>query len=250
MKMKPVKMKPVKMKSGSIRSISSAAALALLGFIAVTNLYASGPTAVANHVPAANKAAAAGSAFASLEANATTPIVQEVVLHTLIKTSSTDLVLQVTAECALFTKLRTQGGPADSSTANAQVKMYIEIDDKRVPVSSNDNVAGDVGEVVFCDREHQQTTSFVNDDATSNDKDPNDEYLEQYLRTRTANAFNWIALNIAPGTHKVEVIAELSRSVVQGKPGLSDATAIIGKRTLLVTPERFPNGATIDPAGH
>lgn len=238
------------MKRGSIRSISSAVALALLGFIAVANFYSAGPTAVATHVPAANKAAAAGSALQTLTATPLTPVVQAVVLHTFIKTSSTDLVLQVTAECALFTKLATQGGPEDTAQANAQVKIYLEIDDIRIPVSRNDTARDDVGEVVFCDREHRQTTSFVNDDGDDSDKDDNDEYLEQHLRTRTANAFNWIALNISPGTHKIEVIAELNASVEQGNRVGTDATATIGKRTLLVTPEKFPKGATIDLIGH
>jgi hypothetical protein len=54
--------------------------------------------------------------------------------------------------------------------------------------------------------------------------------------TSRANAFNWIALDVGRGTHKVEVKAELT---MFGDYLVFDTDAvwgIVGKRTLVVEP--------------
>ena len=84
----------------------------------------------------------------------------------------------------------------------------------------------------ICDRVHQQTTSGFDD---------NNATIKQYMATRTANAFNWVLLNAGSGTHKVEVKATLYASATSN----ASAQAGIGKRTLVVTPERLQNSATI-----
>ena len=209
------------------------------------------PATAAGGSPAANKVVVAGSKLDLLEASVLGSIVEKTILSANVKTSSTDVLFYLTAECALFTKVATQGGETDTATAQAQVKMYIKIDGKYLgidgvlrneDISTADPIHSREGDVVFCDREHQQTTSFV-DDGDDND---NDEYLEQHLRTRTANAFNWVALDLTPGTHFVEVVAVLDASVTQGNKATADATATVGRRTLVVLPQRLANGSRVE----
>lgn len=200
------------------------------------------PATAAGGVPAANKVVVAGSTVESLSANLTTPHVEEVVLSANLKTSSTDVLFYLTAECALFTKVATQGGASDTSTSEAQVKMYIKVDGKALGINGLRSEDPATGDVVFCDREHQQTTSFV-DDGDNNSKD---EYLEQHLRTRTANAFNWVALDLAPGTHFIEVVAVLDASVKNGNRAVADAIATVGRRSLVILPQRLANGSRVD----
>lgn len=112
-------------------------------------------------------------------------------LSSTLKTSSpTDLMLSVSAECALWTDVATTGN--DSATAISRVEMWLEVDGKVVPVNSTDTATGDTGtplevgqaeagHVVFCNRAFGATTSnFDDEDAT----------IRLFNRTRQANAFN------------------------------------------------------------
>lgn len=201
------------------------------------------PATAAGGVPAANKVVVAGSTVESLSANMVTPHVEEVVLSANIKTSSTDALFYLTAECALFTKVATQGGASDTSTAEAQVKMYVKVDGKALGINGLRSEDPANGDVVFCDREHQQTTSFVDE---GDDDNPDDEYLEQHLRTRTANAFNWVALDLTPGNHYIEVVAVLDAAVDNGNRAVADAIATVGRRSLVILPQRLANGSRVD----
>ncbi len=153
---------------------------------------------------------------------------EETVLSTTIKTSTpADLILQVTLECALWTTVQTTGN--DMAESTARVVVWVEVDGVPVPVSSDDTT--DPGQVVFCDRTHRQTTTnFADENAT----------IEQYLRTRTANAFNWVAVDVGGGSvpHLVEVKAALSGDVV----GEAFSQAGIGHRTLVVEPVHLAPG--------
>lgn len=146
-----------------------------------------------------------------------------------LKTSSpTDLVIKVTLECALQTDVKTVGN-ADS-TAIAAVEVWVEIDGFPVPVSNFP--APDNGRVVFCNRTFQLKTSLFDDlDAT----------IELFLKTRSANAFNWVDLNLGAAVHTIEVKAQLTAQVT----GSGRAQAIVGKRTLVVEPEKLANDAQI-----
>lgn len=204
-------------------------ALALAGLAAVTNLM--GP-AGATHQPA-DKVAVAGSALEVLSA----PLVEgassteATILSGSIKTSGpTDLIIKVTAECALWTDITVVGN--DESEAVATVKVWVEIDGTPVPVSSDDTT--EPGKVVFCNRAYRmRVTNLDDEDAT----------FEQFLRTRQANGFNWVSLDLGaqPSPHSIVVKARLDAQV----SGVGDAKAAIGKRTLVVLPEKLANDAVI-----
>ena len=126
-----------------------------------------------------------------------------VLLEETMRVSSTsDLILQTSAECSILTALRnpgsTEGGATDTQGAFGQVELWITIDGKRVPVSTNDENTGDDastpetednrGEVVFCNRAYaREITDTEGDDGYDEEDD--------FIRTRAANAFNWMAFN-------------------------------------------------------
>lgn len=143
--------------------------------------------------------------------------------------TTTDLIFSLTAECALWTNVVNTGDQVSESLA--RVTMWVELDHHRVPVSAK---GGDNGEVVFCDRLHRQTT--VNFD--------NDQRIEQFQRTRDANAFNWIALNVGNGIHTIEVFTRLEATGQAGSQADAIFQAAVGKRTLVVQPEKLANDAS------
>jgi hypothetical protein len=150
-------------------------------------------------------------------------------LSTTIKTASpTDVVIQVTAECDILTQLTTVGN--DVAEASAAIRMWVELDGVPVVVNSAEP-AEDAGKVTFCDRIHKQTTSdFDDEDAT----------IEQFLKSRSANAFNWISLDLGHGTHTVEIIGTLTQETA----GDATAQGVVGKRTLVVEPMMLAHGTT------
>lgn len=171
----------------------------------------------------ANKLAAAGSNVVFMSPGAT-----EEILSTSIKVGGPkELVLQLTAECALITTLTTVGN--DMAEAFAQVQTWVELDGKVVPVTTT---AADDGRVVLCNRlERRATMDFDDEDAR----------IDTFQETRQANAFNWLTFDVGSGTHTIKVFAEF----VTNTEGDATAFAGVGKRTLIVEPVHAPNGATI-----
>lgn len=200
-------------------------AAALLGMIAVA------PSRFASANMPANKVAISGSALEVMSSDVTEGESSEPVtlLHGVLRTSSpADLILSVSAECALWTDITTVGN--DVSEAASAVVVWVEIDGKVVPVSSSD--VGAPGEVVFCNRAfRRETLMFDDEDAT----------IKSFLRTRSANAFSWGALNVGAAVHTIEVKGRLDNAV----EGTGRAKAAVGKRTLVVEPVHMSNDATI-----
>jgi len=178
----------------------------------------------------ADKVSVAGSSIEILSAPLKEGSSSETVtlLSTDLKTSSpTDLLLYLTLECSLWTQVTTVGN--DESESVATVSAWIELDGTPISVSSGD---AENGKVVFCDRAHKQATSgFENENAT----------IEQHLRTKSANGFNWAVLDVGSGTHTLTVMAQLEAHVTN----LGMAKSGIGHRTLIVEPVKLATGATL-----
>lgn len=206
------------------KSLSAATvAIALL----VTGVISSPLSPVKANGTPANKTAASGS---------TTEIVDPTEVVTLLSeriktTKTTDLILSATAECAITTELTTTGN--DEATAFGTVRMWVEIDGKPVPVASTDT---DGGRVVFCNRADQRTTSLFDDD---------DATIETFQETRHAARFNWMALDVGPHEHVVELKAELTK----GSTGDASAKAAVGNRTLIIEPSRAANREEVTELG-
>lgn len=218
--------------------------------------------AQAEHEPA-NKWRAAASTV-----DTTGPNQQPIpVLHERLKVSSPrDLVLQLTSECSILTKLQTNNDEQTAETM-AQVRMFITIDGTRVPVSTADlkpntpGVQTDDGRVVFCDREYGRRVTDEEDDDGQDDE-------SDYIRTRTANAFNWFALNTGQAGYDkpyngnnildITVYAEFRKD--PAATGCNEGTtapptlggtcsdAYIGRRTLTIETTNGVNDETVTPA--
>ena len=208
-----------------MRRTGIVAAAAIAGALAVNAL---GGFAVADHQPA-NKAAVAASNLEVMKAQAEEGSGSEAVtlFATQIRTSDkADLVMEVTAECALVTDIVNLGNSDSESVA--QVKIWAEVDGQ--PVSIGRGVDADT--VVFCNRAFRKVITDLDDE---------DAQFETFLRTRAAHAFNWIALNVPSGIHDIEIKSRLEVTVT----GVGNAEALIGKRTLVVDPIRLPHDATL-----
>ena len=183
----------------------------------------------------------------------------------------------------------------DSAFSFGQVEIWVELDGKKIPVALDDGTGLDgdgtnedadadgneQGEVVFCNRAYQRTVQddVEDDDEGCEDSDPTtddddgDEVQEcegdldkerDYINTRTANAFNWLAANIgdeqtnggyddlANGNNIIDVIvyAEFDTAVAEEGSSIANpsscpttpgqevtcAQAYVGSRTLIVEP--------------
>ena len=259
----------------------------LVGLLLVGALFA-GPGAYADHEPA-NKVAASGATTEVLNPNEG----RIKVLQERVKVSSShDLILSLTSECSILTALRTgdNAGPGDADDATdmarafGQLQFYIEIDGKRVPVTSTETSpsgpgtatdtdpgqnhgADQVGKVVFCNREYQRTITDSEDNGQTPDGTDTEE---DFIRTRTANGFNWLALDVgfnyddkcvsggtgcagptpANGNNVVDVIVyadflrqpeQCPANAVPSEAFDACAQAIVGRRTLIVEPTNASN---------
>jgi hypothetical protein len=208
------------MKGSRIAGAFSAAVIAgglLFGVIA---------PAGANHEPA-NKVSASGSTreVFGVPNGSTT----ELLMSERVKTSKpTDLILGVTAECSITTDVTTVG--TDTQGAEGLIRLWITIDGKAVPVSTADN---DSGRVVFCNRLYERTTQLGSDD--------DEDSIRTFMRTRNANGFNWMALNVGSATHTIEVWAELTTDAT----ARASALAVVGNRTLIVEPVKSANDEAV-----
>lgn len=220
----------------------------LVGLMLIGGLLV-GPTASADHEPA-NKVAAAGSDIEQIGDN--TPILSE-----RVKISGPmDVMLQLTAECSILTALTTNNDNP-TSTAFGSVRLRIEIDGKEVPVSSNDTAAtpgeddtedddSEIGEVTFCNRTYSRTVT--------DQEDPEDGIDEEddYIRTRTANAFNWLAMDVgfayddpANGNNIVDIVVYADYDT--DTAGEAMAEAFVGSRTLIAEPTNASIHESVDP---
>ena len=193
--------------------------------------------AEANHTPA-NKVTAAGGTeeVVFLNEGQTAPI-----LTTKLRTSKpSELLLNVALECSIITQVTTQENET-AQTARGALRTWITIATEGgatrvvgVQETATPSTLGkpaDDGKVTFCDREHTQE---LKDSADS------DGSLRTYLRTKHANAFNWLALNVGSGVHTVTLHAEYTK---QATTGTNVSKGAIGRRTLVIEPVRAVNDA-------
>lgn len=219
--------------------------VALLVVVATLIAYG-GDAAQADHEPA-NKYAAAGSSLNKFDQST-------ILLQERVRVSSPfDLVLQMTAECSIITELTTGGtGETDFSEASGQVEIWIEIDGRPVPISTVDRdpatpgTQADDGRVVFCNRTYGRS---VQDTEGDGDVDREDDYI----RTRSANAFNWLALDTgfnyddpANGNNILDIVVKAEYTT--SEQGRAVADAFVGFRTLIVEPTNASVHEAVLPA--
>lgn len=214
--------------------VAGAAAFMLVGGYLAQGTFASG-------IPA-NKVAASGS-----ETEVIGPNKSAVVLSETVKINNpTDLILGVSLECAILTQV-TNSANGVKERAFGEIKIQVTINGTPVPVSAEDT---DKGSVVFCNRAQEQ--QWTDSTAPTVGGDDGGDKLRQYLDTRTANAFNWMALNVGTtygGTednvHKIEVVATWTTDATAG----AIAEAVVGNRTLVLEPVKAANREAVTVVG-
>lgn len=211
----------------------------------------------ANHQPA-DKVVASGEAIEEVPAGAAEPI-----MSTTFKSSSpSDLMVHVTLECSILTRLHNEGGPeTETSTGSAagRIRVWVELDGVQVAISQmssnpqphdEPDVGTDIDKVTFCNNEQEFTVTDAEEDEGGIPGGDGTDTYDQYLKTKAANAFNWVVLNAGgyPGTdaghniHELVVWAEFEEYMVSDG---SEAAGFIGNRMVIVEPTKMSNHATV-----
>ena len=222
------------MKKPSRRTLLAAGALIALG----TTVLPQG--AEATHQPA-DKVVAAGSKIEVMSPNAEVTLLSS----TLRASSPTDLILAVSMECSIFTRLVTgpsSDGGTDTAMASGHVRAWLEIDGNVVPVNGISQTplvpppaGSDADKVTFCNRTYQRTVTDAEDPLDGQDVE------DDFIDTKAANSFNWLRLNLGSGVHRIELKGTLS----QATSGDATAHAVVGNRSLIVEPAKLANDASI-----
>ena len=215
--------------------------------------------ASATHLPA-DKVVASGDAVVEV------PVTGIVELSEVVFKASkpTDLMIHYTLECSILTRLENQGGPGvDQSTGSAagRIRVWIEMDDKVVAINQisenpqpNDppEIGDDIDKVTFCNNEQEFTVTDAEEDENNTGGGDGTDTYNQYLKTKTANAFNWIVLNTGGwggsnnGIHRIEVMAEFDEYKPATSPdGTGEAAGFVGNRMLIVEPTKMSNHAVV-----
>lgn len=158
-----------------------------------------------------------------------------------------DLIMGVSLETGLFTQtlVRSKGGTADTSYAEAMVEVRIIVDNQREAAP---------GSVIF-DRRYQSLMAKFggvwncvdsNGDNVINYSECTitDEELELILDTTAAHHFNFVLDDLGSGDHVIRVETRLSTD--KGAVlGTSNARAWIGKGSVTVEEVRFVKGLNL-----
>lgn len=226
----------MKMRKGAI------AALAVVG----GGLATGAVVATATHTPA-DKPFAAASKVVRFSPGART----ELLSATVKNSKPTDMILQVSMECSIITDNVILGsstpGAQESAATEGTVRAWIEVDGQIVPIISSSTPpqnpvqpGNDTDKVTFCNRVFNRSVQDA--------EDPRDGYdrSRDYIETKSANAFNWVRLNMGSGVHTVKLYADLSHFSTTG----SAASAFVGNRSMIGLPGKFANDAVISEAGN
>ena len=133
-----------------------------------------------------------------------------------------DLTFSVTLECSILTSVTTVGN--DTQSAMGDVKVWVEIDGQNVGVLPAQPGQSDDGKVTFCNRTFTATTSNFT-------ADPN-ATIQDYIKTKDANAFNWVAMNVGAQIHTISIHATLTQTTTNSTKDMAEA--VVGNRTVVV----------------
>jgi hypothetical protein len=175
------------------------------------------------------------------------------VLRTVIKTpNKKDLLIGVSLETALFTQTQVKGrnGTTDTSSASATLEVSVLLDGKPFNLT---NLSGAFPPKVVYDK-RAQTLSATLGGVIQSCRDLNgdgvitvatecivtDEMIQLILDTMAAHHFNFVAANLSPGTHTLEVQVGVGVDTSFGA-GSASATAGVGRGSLTVEEVRAIN---------
>ena len=230
-----------------VRTLLTHSSKVFVTLLAIALVFTWTVNAQATHLPADKPFAAASKTVKFSPGTAVT------LLSATVKNSKpADMVLAVTMECSIITDNVILGsstpGAQESAATEGTVRTWIEVDGKIVPIISSSAPpqdgstppAGDeTDKVTFCNRVFNRTVQDAEDPQDGYDKS------RDYINTKTANAFNWVRLNMGSGVHTIVLKADLSHFSTTG----SSASAFVGNRSMIGIPGKFANDAVISEGG-
>lgn len=203
--------------------------------------------------PLASSKFAAKVSDITLIPNSSSSAPAKTVLRTTIKTpNKKDLLIGVSLETALFTQTQVKGknGSTDTASSSATLEVSVLLDGK--PFDPGDLSGVFPPKVVYDKR--VQTLSATLGGVIESCQDLNgdgvitvatecvvtDEMIELILATMAAHHFNFVAANLSPGTHTLEVQVGIGVNTSSGA-GSASATAGVGRGSLTVEEVRAIN---------
>lgn len=233
------------------------------GFVVLAALilaYVMYKPAIATHTPA-DKVVAAGDNITPISAGTEVELLE----GKLRSSKPSDLMIHVTYECSILTKLSTaQSGVPEN--AQGTIRSWVEIDNdtnndagdttlRIVPIKSVSNPPQDGSTpnsgnkaddgVTFCNRTYERRITDTEDEPDGIDTETD------FIDTKNANAFNWLLLNAGSGIHFVRLKADLTFAPTTATCAPQTTTAetcakgFVGHRTMIVEPAKLANDASI-----
>jgi hypothetical protein len=238
---------------------SKARLIALVVSVAALAAVVVGSQAVATHSPA-DKVVASGASLSRVDEGT-----NQTILSANIKSSKpSDLMIHVSAECAVETR-HFRDGKMTNNEAEGTARLWVEIDGKIVPIQAASSppqdpgaqpAGGDRDKVTFCHRAEGYDKADGNPLCIESTTGPPPtpamgcETEEWFQNTKSANAFNWVRLNVGSGDHTVTLKADVTELAGSTTPGeVSEAEAYIGNRTMIIEPTKMANDTLIIPVG-
>jgi len=150
------------------------------------------------------------------------------VLETQIKTGTPkDLVMDVSAECSLLTSAKLDGDAGSEAAATIEIRVVID------PGTDNQQYASPGGEggITFTNRVLKVDGDLTHTFITPTLLELENHWIEVYIMTKAAHAFNFCAQDVGSNIHTIRVEAKLSK-VDPGSKG--EANAYIGNISMVV----------------
>ncbi len=167
------------------------------------------------------------------------------VLQTTIKTpNKKDLLIGASFETGLYTStlVKSSGGTLDTSSATAGINIMVTVDGAQIAP----------GDVIYDKRAQTLSAKLGGILETCTDANADGiidvltectfqpEEIEFILDTMAAHHFNFVAANLAPGTHTVAVWAKIE-TLTSATAGMAKAKALVGKGSLTVEEVKATN---------
>ena len=242
--------------TASRKTTTAFATVVALLVVAVAYLVARQPVE-ANHQPA-DKVVAAGQKVTTIdgEAPGAEPEGTAILTSTFKTSGPTDLMVHVSLECAILTTLNNQGGTnagrTSATEAEGEIRVWLEFDGQEVAIdqmsttpqpSDPAEIGNDDDKVTFCLNERSQTVSDAENVLDGHDT------LSTYLRTKQANAFNWIIMNTGgwsdSNIHTLVVKASLTTATSATEGSSATAQGFVGNRMAIIEPTKMSNHASV-----
>lgn len=238
------------LKSRKSRVVAVVLAIAALLAVLV------GQSAIATHTPA-DKVVAAGDSLTPVEEGTN----QTILTATIKSSKPSDLMMHVSAECSVSIE-HSRDGKTSDNFGEGFARVWITVDNKIVPIMTTSQppqdpaaqpTGTDKDKVTFCRRTERYSKTDNNAACLATPPAPpvvnQCEQETWFQETKSANAFNWVRLNVGSGEHTIRVQADVSDTESATAPDTTSAKALIGNRTLIVEPTKMSNDTLILTSG-